>query len=44
MKIKTVLNGSNKCLKFDKKFERKRTANFCFCPLNVSHNLGDKIR
>ena len=29
MKIKkTGLNGSNKCPKFEKKFERKRTANF----------------
>ena len=28
--------------KFEKKFERKRTANFCFCPSYVSHNLGQK--
>ena len=41
---KTGLNGSNKCSKFEKKFERERTANFCFCPLNVSHNLGRKTR
>ena len=25
-----------------KKIERERTANFCFCPSNVSHNLGRK--
>ena len=34
------MNGLNKCPKFEKKFERERTANFCFCPSNVSHNLG----
>ena len=36
------MNGANKYLKFEKKFERERTANFCFCPSNVSHNLGWK--
>ena len=25
-----------------KKFERERTANFCFCSSHVSHNLGRK--
>ena len=40
--MKTGLNGSIKCPKFEKKFERERTANFCFCPSNVSHNLGWK--
>ena len=41
---KTGLNESLKCPKFEKKFERERTANFCFCPSNVSHNLGRKTR
>ena len=42
MRIKTELNGPNKCPKFEKKFEHKRTENFCFCPSNKSHNLGRK--
>ena len=41
-KWKTGLNGSIKCPKFEKKFKRERTANFYFCPSNVSHNLGWK--
>ena len=41
MKIKkTGLNGPNKCPKFEKKFERERTANFCFCPLNCESQFG----
>ena len=44
MRIKIGLNGSNKCPKFEKKFERKRTANFCFCPSHMIHNLGRKTR
>ena len=42
MQKKTELNGLLKCPKFEKKFERKRTANFSFCPSIVSHNLGRK--
>ena len=38
------MNGPNKCPKFEKKFERERTANFYFCPSNVSNNLGRKTR
>ena len=36
------MNELLKCPKFEKNFERERTANFCFCPSNVSHNLGRK--
>ena len=36
------MNKLNKCPKFEKKYERECTANFCFCPSNVSHNLGWK--
>ena len=36
------MNGPLKCSKFEKKFECERTANFCFCPSHVSHNLGQK--
>ena len=42
MRIKTGLNGLLKCPKFEKKFEREATANFCFFPSLVSHNLGRK--
>ena len=41
MKIKN-LNGPLKCPKFEKKFKREPTANFCFCPSHVSQNLGQK--
>ena len=36
------MNGLPKCPKFEKKFERKRTAIFWICPSNVSHKLGRK--
>ena len=36
------MNKLLKCPKFEKKFDRKCTANFCFCPSLVSHNLGRK--
>ena len=41
-KWKTGLIGRIACPKFEKKFECERTANFCFCPSIVSHNLGRK--
>ena len=43
-KLKTGLNELLKCPKFKKKFKREHTANFCFCPSNVSQNLAGKIR
>ena len=42
MKMKNWIELVNKMSKIWEKFERKRTANFCFCPSIVSHNLGRK--
>ena len=39
MKMKNWIEWTQNSLKFEKKFERERTANFCFCPSIVSHNL-----
>ena len=44
MRIKNWIACTTKMSRIEKKLEREHTANFCFCPSFVSHNLGRKTR